>query len=650
METLLRVGLSNAVAALVLALVAVLVALVWRRPALLHGLWLLVLIKLVTPPLVPISFPWPASQANPPAALAVDPGLEPASEPEVQGEERLEFILPFEALPAVAEAAPEAAIPGGEPLVARTERASSPPGPDWSAWVASWQTVIVSVWLLGTVSWFVLALVRLLRFGRVLRHARPAPAKLVDRVRRLARQVGLKRIPHVCLVPGQLTPMLWAVGRRPRLVLPAELFERMPQEQQNTLLLHELAHLRRRDHLVRLLEFVVRGLYWWHPVVWYACRELRETEEQCCDAWVVSTLPGSGRTYAIALVETLDFLSEARPAVPLLASGIGHVSDLKRRLQMIMGGTTPRSLNWSGLLAVLVLAGFVLPLGPSWGQEKRLFRIVGNTVVEVEPGDTKPADVPAKAQDEIKKLEDELRKKRDEMIAIEKKLAAAAAKLRLPAEAEHKQFRIWIQKDLTAPGTGGAPGGKSREIILREVDGKWIIVTPPQQTGNKPQEKKEIRIFPGAPGQPGAGAEWRIVPPTPGTPALPSVGPKPPTPPALPRLPGNDPRIDQLERKLQELEKLIRDLKKTETNEPYKLKAILEPKKTETTQPRPLNEAEKKKVEQLLRSTLQGALPAGPQAEKMHLELKIENLEELLRELKKLEKPQPNPQPKPSSR
>src|SRR6185312_11123713 len=110
------------------------------------------------------------------------------------------------------------------------------------------------------------------------------------------------------------------------------------------------------------LEFIVRGLYWWHPVVWYAGRELREAEEQCCDAWVVSTLPGSGRTYAEALVETLDFLSQAPGAVPVLASGIGHVSDLKRRLRMIMGGTTPRSLTWGGLLAMLVVGGFGLPL------------------------------------------------------------------------------------------------------------------------------------------------------------------------------------------------------------------------------------------------------------------------------------------------
>ena len=132
--------------------------------------------------------------------------------------------------------------------------------------------------------------------------------------------------------------MLWAVGGLPRLLVPAD-FSLSGEEQLDTLLVHELAHLRRRDHWVRVLEFVVMGLYWWHPVVWYARRELREAEEQCCDAWVVSTLPDAGRTYASALLDTLDFLSTAPAAVPPLASGLGQIADLKRRLTMIMRGT-----------------------------------------------------------------------------------------------------------------------------------------------------------------------------------------------------------------------------------------------------------------------------------------------------------------------
>ena len=67
METLLRIGLSNAVAALLLALLVVTVACIWRRPAVLHALWLLVLVKLVTPPFVWLPEPWAESADVAPA-------------------------------------------------------------------------------------------------------------------------------------------------------------------------------------------------------------------------------------------------------------------------------------------------------------------------------------------------------------------------------------------------------------------------------------------------------------------------------------------------------------------------------------------------------------------------------------------------------
>src|SRR5205807_8511207 len=137
-----------------------------------------------------------------------------------------------------------------------------------------------------------------------------APAELQDRTRRLAERLGLRYCPAVRLVPGRLSPMLWAAGGSPEILVPEGLLGQVRGEQLDTLLLHELAHLRRRDHWVRALELLALGLYWWHPAVWWARRELRETEEQCCDAWVVSVLDGSRRSYAEALVETLDFPSQ----------------------------------------------------------------------------------------------------------------------------------------------------------------------------------------------------------------------------------------------------------------------------------------------------------------------------------------------------
>jgi hypothetical protein len=216
--------------------------------------------------------------------------------------------------------------------------------------------------------WLLVVGIRVVRFQLLLRWAEPAPDELQDRVQLLAECLGLTSVPMVWMVPGPVSPMIWPIGIRPRLLIPRGLLDRLTPEQRDTLLTHELAHLRRRDHWVRGLELIVTGLFWWHPIVWWGRQAIREAEEECCDAWVLWVLPASGRAYASALVEALDFLAGVRPAMlPPAACGLGQFQTLKRRLTMILTGTTPRALPRLGFLAVLGL-GFLLPVLPTWGR------------------------------------------------------------------------------------------------------------------------------------------------------------------------------------------------------------------------------------------------------------------------------------------
>src|SRR5262245_18528592 len=96
--------------------------------------------------------------------------------------------------------------------------------------------------------------------------------------------------PEVLLVPGPVPPMVWAIGFT-RVLFPAGLLDRLDSGGRHALLIHELAHVRRRDHWVRWLELLVLALYWWYPLVWLARYRLQASEEECCDAWVVDELP-----------------------------------------------------------------------------------------------------------------------------------------------------------------------------------------------------------------------------------------------------------------------------------------------------------------------------------------------------------------------
>jgi beta-lactamase regulating signal transducer with metallopeptidase domain len=341
-ETLLRLGLVNAAIATALAiLVAAAGRLLTHRPAVLHCLWLLVLLKLVTPPLwdVPLTG-WDPCVGE--SEVAAGPYiLEAATEPEG----------------AILEASEDLGIP--------THEVSS----GAQQWTAFLVPALGGVWVVGAIVMVVVAGIRVARFRRLLKQSFPVSAEVQDEVDTLAGMLGLGRLPEAWWIDARLSPMLWAVGCRPRVILPRGLWDRLDRRQRSMLLVHEIAHVRRGDHAVRLFELLVTSLFWWLPTVWWARRALHDVEEQCCDAWVTWAFPKDARTYAEALLETIDFVHANGSPDPVLATGFGQVHHLRKRLTMIMLGTTSRRLTWRGALGAFAAGALLLPMSPSWAQK-----------------------------------------------------------------------------------------------------------------------------------------------------------------------------------------------------------------------------------------------------------------------------------------
>jgi beta-lactamase regulating signal transducer with metallopeptidase domain len=364
-DTLLRAGLSNALAATLMALVVTgLSRPLARRPAILHGLWLLVLLKLLTPPFYELPIPWPVSPtASAPTCLEV---------------QLVEVDAVVNDDPADLAAAPGRVLAPSNVGTDPWGQANLGPAAfharhfDPSRWV-------VATWLAGALVVLLLSFRRIRRFQRLLHEATGASWHEQDWVDEWAVRMGLRRAPDLWWVPGRISPMIWWVGGRPRLIVPQELWKTLDSHQRSTLIAHELAHLKRGDHYVRLLELLATALFWWHPLVWWLRGPLRDVEEQCCDAWVVWALPDATRSYAETLLDTLEFLQQSGRPDPLLASGLGKVPHLRRRLTMIMTGTSRRLPGLPGKLGLLLVAGALLPVGASWAQqakEKKDVRVV----------------------------------------------------------------------------------------------------------------------------------------------------------------------------------------------------------------------------------------------------------------------------------
>jgi RND family efflux transporter MFP subunit len=344
-DDLLRIGLMNAAWALVLALVAALVAWKWpRQSTLIHGLWLLVLVKLITPPLVYI--PWPAGFQG----SEVDRGVVRAGSDETRNVQ----IPSQKAMVVRPSSAPIDLEP--QPLTEPKPRAKP-----------QWRLIVIGLWVSGAAVWWLVQVRQTSRFRRLLRSTRPASPALLARAKRVAELLGLRRCPDLEMVPARVPPMVWALFSTPRLLLPEDLWDRLGPEHQDLVLAHELAHLKRRDHWVRRFEAVVLGIFWWDPIAWWALREVERAEERCCDDWVAWAFPKSAHEYADVLVTTAAFLSGSRVPWPAGASGAGRAPLIKERLNMILQHATKAAPARPASRIPVMLGALTLLLLPAFG-------------------------------------------------------------------------------------------------------------------------------------------------------------------------------------------------------------------------------------------------------------------------------------------
>jgi beta-lactamase regulating signal transducer with metallopeptidase domain len=315
-------------------------------PAARHALWLVVLVKLMTPPLV--HWPWPVVT---PAVMGFGMGAHSMVEAPAAAavvDERFDEEPSANAVPKTAASAP--AAPGGWIEALR--------GVD-PAELSRWA---LGAWLAVTAGLVAGLAVRIVKFRRKLGHAVPAPGWLVEEAELIARRMGV-RVPEALVVPGLGVPMLWCLGRS-KLLLPAHLVGSLGVERWRGVLAHELAHLRRGDPWVGRLELVAGLLWWWNPVYRLARRRLDTEAELACDAWVVWTLPRDRLVYAETMLAICASLatSPAKPPAPTLGvTGAGRF--FERRLTMILRDQVPCRLSLPGLLGTGLL---VLLASPSW--------------------------------------------------------------------------------------------------------------------------------------------------------------------------------------------------------------------------------------------------------------------------------------------
>ena len=194
-----------------------------------------------------------------------------------------------------------------------------------------WLGLIVAAWMLGVT----LCSLRPLIGWRTLRRLKregvsPASDDVMTALDRVTQRLGMRRVVRVMESTLAGAPMV--VGwLRPVILLPASLLSNIPVAELDAILAHELAHIRRHDFVVNLLQAVVETVFFYHPAVWWLSRQIRIEREHCCDDLVVASL-NDRVAYSRALVSIAECCGQ-NPALALSAKA----GSLPARVRQILG-------------------------------------------------------------------------------------------------------------------------------------------------------------------------------------------------------------------------------------------------------------------------------------------------------------------------
>ena len=158
--------------------------------------------------------------------------------------------------------------------------------------------------------------------------------------------------------PTSLEPGVFGV-LRPILLLPEGMFERLTPAQIESVIAHELSHVRHRDNLIATLQMFVETVFWFHPLVWWIGKRMVEERERACDEEVLS-LGSEPRVYAEGILNICKLYTES----PLVCVSGVTGSNLKKRIETIMRNRVAVRLNFArkSALAFTGMAALATPI------------------------------------------------------------------------------------------------------------------------------------------------------------------------------------------------------------------------------------------------------------------------------------------------
>src|SRR5215475_14100680 len=219
-----------------------------------------------------------------------------------------------------------------------------------------WSQRILLTWCIGVLVFATRLVVGWRLSWQLVRSAEeilaPGVREIFENVReRLGLGAPIRLLAHVRLDSAIVVGWL-----RPVVLLPVSLISGFTSEQLRAILAHELAHIRRHDFVVNILQRCVESILFYHPAVWWLSKRVRAEREHCCDD-IAIRLCGSRKVYAEALIE-LERARQPRPSLAVAAA----VGAVLQRFRRVLGMSTS-VVDWQSAVGTLLFLGVWVVVG-----------------------------------------------------------------------------------------------------------------------------------------------------------------------------------------------------------------------------------------------------------------------------------------------
>lgn len=331
MDTIFLTGLSNTAVALVIMLAAWLTGRYLKQARLAYFLWFIALVKMVMPSMYIFSIDSIYQSVT---------GLFASKQAVTMAIEH-EYIM--------------------------TDTVTSPTM--WAVLKNLFFQYLPAAWVIGSLITFLVTMRMIIRFYRLLEESSVIVDKsLHNEIDILKKKFDISSNIELYSTVAQISPIVWWNGGAVKIYLPNTLLNTLKPEQIYWVIAHEMAHVKRKDYLVRWFEYLMIIAMWWNPFVFLAQKNLRAMEEICCDEYVISTLQAVPITYAEALYQAVQQITSPICFPQSMASGVNSGGILIRRFQMILNNNKgSRSSRFVTMM--LLSAALLLPFGIGYAGE-----------------------------------------------------------------------------------------------------------------------------------------------------------------------------------------------------------------------------------------------------------------------------------------